>query len=159
MGLRYPNQKDSHCFFVTTSFKDRQTLGNTDGLYEKMAHSLNYCSKKYEASIAAYVFMPSHIHLLLFIDGAQLSGFVRDFKKFIAQKVGTELGIASSGIWMPRYDRVAIATEDVFTTKLEYIHNNPVKARLVAVAEDWPWSSAGDYLTDREGIVKITKDW
>jgi len=29
-----------------------------------------------------------------------------------------------------------------FAQTMEYIHHNPVKARLVARAEEWRWSSA-----------------
>jgi hypothetical protein len=32
--------------------------------------------------------------------------------------------------------------EEHFLQAFEYIHQNPVKAGLVAKAEDWPWSSA-----------------
>ncbi len=36
-----------------------------------------------------------------------------------------------------------IRDEEHYYDTIEYIHNNPVKARLVKKAEDWPWSSAG----------------
>jgi len=32
-----------------------------------------------------------------------------------------------------------------FWDKLAYIHDNPVEAKLVRKASDWPWSSAAQY--------------
>ncbi len=83
---------------------------------------------------------------------------MRDFKKYVAQKVATEFGL-SGPIWMPRYDRVAITSETAFRTKLKYIHQNPVKAGLVDMARDYEWSSASDYEGREDGPVMIWKDW
>jgi hypothetical protein len=38
--------------------------------------------------------------------------------------------------------------------KVDYIHFNPVRAGLVKKAEDWPYSSARNYL-GLEGLLEI----
>jgi len=121
--------------------------------------SLLFYKEKFGAKIAAYTLMPSHIHLLLFIEGAQLPHFMRDYKKFTAQEGVRKLLIKMPHLWIPRYDRVAISDERIFRVKLDYIHNNPVTAGLVERPEDWPWSSAEAYMkgVDRYGLVWI--DW
>jgi len=103
--------------------------------------------------------MPSHIHFLIIIDGKQLSSFMRDFKKYVSQKAFKDLGILDSQIWMPRYDRVVISSEKIFRTKLDYIHNNPVRSALVDSIESWSWSSAGCYLMERADSVPVWKEW
>lgn len=40
------------------------------------------------------------------------------------------------------------------TQKLEYLHNNPVKAMLVKHAEDYLFSSAVDYAGGK-GMIKV----
>ena len=159
MGLRYSDQKYGQCFFVTTSFKDHQNFGDIAGFYDKLADSINFCASKFKAHIYGYAFMPSHVHLLLWIEGGKLSGFMRDVKKFIAQKVAFDLGIKSDTIWTPRYDRVAVFSRSVLQTKLDYIHNNPVKAGFVESANDWQWSSAQDYEDRGKGLINVCKDW
>jgi hypothetical protein len=42
---------------------------------------------------------------------------------------------------------------------MDYIHTNPVKAGFVANAVDWKYSSAVGWLTDKEGLVKIDKEY
>ncbi|MFH2056255.1 MAG: transposase [bacterium] len=159
MGLRFADQKNEICFFVTTTFREWHQYGLVAGVYEAMADSLGFYSRKYEARVAGYVFMPSHIHLLLFIDGDKLPRFMRDFKKYVSQKSSPDLGITEKNIWMPRYDRVAIRSDRVFRTKLDYIHSNPRRAGLVDIEEAWRWSSAADYVTDSRGEVLVWKDW
>lgn len=124
-----------------------------------MAKSLSFCAHKFDAQIAGYVLMPSHIHLLMFVDGKHLAGFMRDFKKYVAQKVIPVLNIRLDKVWKDSFDRVAIETENVFRIKLEYIHQNPVKAGLVAKPENWEWSSAVDYYTGGGGPIPVYKDW
>ena len=160
MGLRFPDQILGQCFFVTTTFRNREKLGKIKGFYEFIIKSLDFCIKKYDARLPGYVLMPSHIHLLMVIKGEDLSNFMRDFKKYVAQKVVKDLNIKKSGgIWMPRFDRVAVYTESVFRTKLNYIHNNPVKSGLVEEPEDWQWSSAKEYFSEASGLIEVWKDW
>ena len=63
------------------------------------------------------------------------------------------------GIWISRFDDVIITSEDVFLTKLNYTHENPVRANLVSSAVDWPWSSARFWYSDEpsEGLTKGTE--
>jgi len=42
-----------------------------------------------------------------------------------------------------------------YQEKLDYIHNNPVKAGLVAVPEDYRWSSSRDYYLDDHSVLEI----
>jgi putative transposase len=159
MGLRFPQQIFGSCFFVTTTFSNHRRIGEVEGVYAELAKSLKFCLKKYKGQLPGYVFMPSHIHLLIVIDGKNLASFIRDFKKFTAQKALRECGIKDTQVWSPRYDRVAIYSEQVFRTKLEYIHNNPIKSGLVKNTEDWSWSSARCYTSGEAGPLPVCKEW
>ena len=158
MGLRLKNQEYGNCFFVTTSFKNHHPLGNIKGVYEALAEALNYRVLKTKSKLIAYLFMPSHIHLLLIINGKTLSNFMRDFKKYTAQKSLSGL-CSTRSVWQSRYDRQAIWNYDLLETKLEYIHNNPVKAGLVNMPDKWYYSSAGDYIGRTDNPVMVWKDW
>lgn len=103
--------------------------------------------------------MPTHVHLLLFIQGKALSDFMRDFKKYIAQKSARDLHLPHGKVWEDSYDRLAIESETIFKVKLAYIHNNPVKAGLAKEPAGWVWSSSSDYETESAGRIQICKDW
>ena len=159
MGLRFPSQQFGTCFFVTTTYHKWRALGNVEGMYEAIADSLVFYSDKYRATVIGYVLMPTHLHLILVIDGKKLASFMRDFKKFVAQKAAKDLGLSDGVIWKPRYDRVVITSREVLLTKLGYIHRNPVKAGLVNEGSRWRWSSAGDYEGAGTGVIPVTVDW
>ena len=159
MGLRFPAQVHGQCFFVTTTFADWAPLGDITGFYEALAENLEHYCRQYQAAILGFVFMPTHIHFVIAMDGSRLSAFMRDFKKYVSQRASKELGMKRKRIWMPRYDRVVITSEDVLRTKLEYIHNNPLKAGLVRQADKWLWSSARAYAGDGRGPVTVWKGW
>jgi putative transposase len=52
--------------------------------------------------------------------------------------------------------RFQIYSERKLEEKLDYIHQNPVRADLVERAADWPWSSARWYLRGERVGVPIT---
>jgi len=158
MGLRFKNQDFGSCFFITTSFANNNNFGLIDGVYEILAEAINFRLDKERSKLLAYVFMPSHLHMVLLIGGVALSDFMRDFKKYTAQKHLIEI-CKSNPVWQERFDRQAIWSYDVLTTKIEYIHNNPVKAGLVDSSEKWLYSSAGDYMGRGKSPVEICKEW
>ncbi|WP_391731832.1 transposase [Tautonia sociabilis] len=50
--------------------------------------------------------------------------------------------VLSEPIWQPRFYGFNLDSEGKFEEKLTYLHQNPVRAGLVAHPCDWPWSSA-----------------
>lgn len=67
--------------------------------------------------------------------------------KTTIQETGDPRGKASkgngdTGIWHREYWDRYIRDNHHFQQAVDYIHQNPVKAGLIAKAEDWPYSSA-----------------
>lgn len=102
----------------------------------------------------AYCLMPSHVHLIAGQNGGGrgISRFMQSFKSAVSHLLFKD----RHGIWIPRFDDVIIAAEDVFLTKLNYIHENPVRAGLAPSALDWRWSSARYWYMD-EPSDSLTK--
>ncbi len=155
--------------FITTTvrnwlpiFSDRDcALTALDQLRE----TVNY----HDLSLVAYVLMPSHVHLLLGFKHIEImSKVMQSFKLLSAHRLkpliplefANELHIGDSfRMWQPRFDDVIIHSEKQFKIKIEYIHNNPVKAGLVHTAMHYEYSSAGDWLSDKKGPLPVDKDW
>lgn len=57
-------------------------------------------------------------------------------------------------VWQDGNDAQEIHTTGFLEEKMNYIHNNPVKAELVGRAEDYLYSSARDYGGEK-GLVEI----
>ncbi|MBC8030469.1 MAG: transposase [Pyrinomonadaceae bacterium] len=92
--------------------------------------------------LTAWVIMPNHTHLLMTpCAGYELSSVLHSLKSFTANEAN-KLLCRKGQFWQPEsFDRW-IRDADHFEKVISYIENNPVKARLCAKAEDWPFSSA-----------------
>ncbi len=100
--------------------------------------------------IGRYVVMPDHVHFFALPrpDGKSLSDFVRDWKKWTAHRlIGEEL--ASPPVWQPEFFDHLLRSAKSYSEKWEYVRANPVRAGLVARAEDWPHQGEGERLRIR----------
>jgi REP element-mobilizing transposase RayT len=129
--------------------------------------SFKYCQQKKGLHLHAYVIMSNYVHLIASVDeGFTLSDFVRDCKKFTSKSILDAIensGVESRREWMlhqfkyyaslhSRNETYQLWEHDnhpielsspAFTQqKIDYIHENPVKAGLVYRAEDYIYSSA-----------------
>jgi REP element-mobilizing transposase RayT len=110
----------------------------------------HFAGERYD--LIAWVVMPNHVHVLVRVyDGVSLGKIVQSWKSYTGRRIRVmieEQGRAGArrsqgqGVWMREYWDRYIRDERHFQMAVDYIHQNPVKARLVGVAKDWPWSSA-----------------
>jgi putative transposase len=90
----------------------------------------------------AFVIMPDHIHLLLTPNTTtSLEKAVQFIKGGSSHRIGKLRG-SKSEIWQVGFHDWTVRDGGDWNAKAEYIHLNPVRARLVERAEDWPYSSA-----------------
>ena len=114
-----------------------------------------FAGERYD--LIAWVLMPNHVHVLIRVyERISLGRMVQSWKSYTGRRIA-ELGLGAPGLaapmgdgtatspWMRDYLDRFIRDEKHFRAAVEYIHGNPVKARLVNNPEDWPWSSASDW--------------
>ncbi|HEV2495250.1 MAG TPA: transposase [Terriglobia bacterium] len=116
-----------------------------DSEFSCLAGVLRERRKKHRFLLTAWVFLTDHIHAILYPPFPLTLSRVME-----SIKVGSTLringGRKETGLlWQPRFFDRALRTVKEYHEKLEYIHQNPVKAGLVSRAEDWAWSSAREY--------------
>ena len=155
--------------FVTTTVKDWQPVFSDLSIANLILRQLDETLTHYKASLAAYVVMPSHIHALLgFRNIEKLSEVIQSFKGLSAKKLREllpqdDFAIFYNGdkftFWKPRFDDLIIWSEKQFRIKIDYIHNNPVKAGLVNQPVDYIFSSAKDWLKGEAGILPVDRNW
>jgi REP element-mobilizing transposase RayT len=142
--------------------------------------SFRFAQKNGQLILNAYVIMSNHIHLIARANDKQnktLSDIVRDFKKFTHHEMMPviESDAESRRQWMvhqfnyygkinPNNEQKQIWENDShpeecysheFTkTKLNYIHDNPVRAGIVVKPEDYIYSSGSNYLLGK-GIIDV----
>jgi putative transposase len=127
-----------------------------------LAEAIDEARKELEFSLWAYVFMPEHVHLLVYPKRQQYDVriFLQQIKEPVGRKAVKYLRVHAPH-WLPRitvkrgkrlerrfwqagggFDRNVVELETLLAM-IEYIHANPVRRGLVSQAEEWKWSSAG----------------
>jgi putative transposase len=89
-----------------------------------------------------FVVMPDHLHLLLTPSTtASLEKAIQLIKGGSSHRIH-KVRDQRMEIWQVGFYDWTIRDRDDWQSKVEYIHDNPVRAKLVENARDWPYSSA-----------------
>lgn len=88
----------------------------------------------------AWTIMPNHVHVLVQAFVA-LPKLVQTWKSVSARTINDAIG-SSGPVWQKEYFDRFIRDEAHWNATVEYIEQNPVKAGLVARAEEWRYGSA-----------------
>ena len=92
--------------------------------------------------LQAFVVRANHVHLLV-LPRVGPSRFLQTLKGYTAREANRLLGRTGQPFWQAESYDHSVRDDRESDRIQEYIENNPVKAGLVANAEDYPWSSAG----------------
>ena len=156
---RFLISHDSPALYITIVTKDRLPVFRTDWMKEFLCLSLDEARKSAGILLFAYVIMWNHLHLLTSCKSTT-SEVLRYLKGITARRVIDHLeekGLFSSlaklqhqernrnhrhSLWQTERNVLPVFSEAMFMEKVNYIHQNPVRAGLCERAEDYQWSSA-----------------
>ena len=93
-------------------------------------------------ALLAYCFMPDHVHLIVegLRDDADLQRAASLAKQRIAYVYRTQFAIPLT--WQSGYFERVLRSDEATNVVVRYVLDNPVRARLVLKAEDYPFSGA-----------------
>ena len=164
---RYYGRRDLH--FVTFScYRRRPNLG-TRGARDQFVQVLDKVRARWKFPLIGYVVMPEHVHLLM---GEPPKGDPSKVLQVLKQKVSQALrarkplgapmllplGKADAEghhFWQRRFYDFNVRSATKVREKLDYMHANPVKRKLVQHPKDWPWSSWSYYENGENGLIAI----
>ncbi|HEY1214984.1 MAG TPA: transposase [Bryobacteraceae bacterium] len=140
---------------ITQRGNRREAIFFKDGDHEIYKDLLAEQTHKWKVEVWAYCLMPNHVHLLL--NPATEEGLGRAvweahrrYTNFINAR-----GRWTGHLFQSRFSSVAM-DEGHLMSAVRYVSLNPVRARLVARAEEWKWSSVQAHLAGSDdGLVKV----
>ena len=154
-----------HAHELTFSCHNKQNFLVHDEICGRVIEAMEYSRRLHSIHIWAYVIMPNHVHLIIFPlkSEYQISKILWALKYPVSRwaicqfesharnlyAMTEELSpknLITHKFWQRGggYDR-NLTTPDIIWASIDYMHNNPVRKRLVEIALDWKWSSAGFY--------------
>ena len=105
-----------------------------------------------DISLLSYCVMDNHIHLLIFADLESMTDALRRTNLKFAMRYNTKYNRVGH-VFQGRYKSEVINTDKYLLSALRYIHNNPVKAKIVSNAKDYKWSSYRAYIDGDNGLI------
>ena len=132
-------------YHVTQSGNRRAQTFFEAGDYALYRDLLAQAADKAGAQVWTYCLMPSHVHVI--VVPADENGLRRTFADAHRRYTGyiNARQRWTGHLWQGRFGAVAM-DENHLAHAVRYVSLNPVRARLVARAEDWRWSSVAAHL-------------
>lgn len=132
-------------YHVMARGNNGQTIFRDRSDYAVFLKALETAKRRYPFLLYAYAAMPNHIHLLIEVRNAPtarimqsvLTRYSRHFNDRYRRK---------GHVFQGRYRAIVCERETYLAELVRYIHLNPVRAKLVAKPDDWPWSGHHAYL-------------
>ena len=140
-----------HDHFITFSCHNRKPYLNTPAACDLFVKTLEATRSRYGFNVFGYVVMPEHVHLVMSEPvGKPLASAMQALKLSVSKQS------PQRPFWLARYYDTNVTLRDERIDILRYIHRNPVRRGLVALREDWLWSSYRHYLLHEPSVVEIT---
>lgn len=140
--------------------------------------SLTYCREYKNLKIYAFVIMSNHVHLIAKSENGTMSDTIRDFKKFTATKILGEIDSpiesrkkwllsemafaarkhkrnSNYQFWTHHNHAIELSSNEMIEQRMNYLHDNPVRAGLVQNQEDYLYSSARNFCEGFSCVLAI----
>ena len=178
MSDQYKISNKGGVFFVTLTTIDWIDVFTRKEYKLIILDSLKYCQQNKGLIIYAYCLMDSHLHMIISAKtGFDLSGILRDFKKFTSKSIVKSIQEESESrrewmlyrfeyagryltrikdykFWQDGNMAKELISQEFTLQKLNYIHNNPVESMIVTEPENYLFSSAIDYAGGK-GLLSV----
>lgn len=167
---------DYTVYFVTTRVTEFTPVFSNPTCCDILIDNIRFYRQKYHFKIYAYVIMPTHFHWIVEVDPTRaiLSTVMREVKKYSAWDIMDYLKAGGYSdylrtfsraayktkdqrrkFWSKRFDDAYIRNDKMLESRVNYIHQNPVKAGLVTRPEDYKYSSARNYLLGDHSVLDV----
>jgi putative transposase len=161
-----------HLHFITCSCYRRLPLLESVQARNNFVRILGEVRERFGFALVGYVVMPNHVHLLI---SEPAKGTPSTVLQVLKQRVSKRLRPrprrrASAGqlrlrfdgegdslpqFWQARFYDFNVWSQKKKLEKLQYMHMNPIKRKLVSHPKEWPWSSFSFYSGRKAGLIRI----
>ena len=135
-------------YHITSRGNQKQPIALSDRDRFTFLRIIRDACEKFGAIIHTYCIMGNHYHLLLQTLSANLSRIMHFINTTYTHYFNWKNG-KSGHLFQGRYSAILIDSEAYGLEVSRYSHLNPVRAKIVAQTEDYPWSSYREFMGSR----------
>ncbi len=145
-------------YHVTARGNDKGDIYKNDADRKQFLHLLNLTINRHDWYCHAYCLMSNHYHFLIETNTPSLSKGMKYLNGTYTQYFNKS-NKRSGHIFQGRYKAILIEKESYLLELARYIVLNPIRARMVRAAKDWPWSSYRATAGFTTAASCLTTDW
>jgi REP element-mobilizing transposase RayT len=126
--------------FLTACTRDRSALLAQPSAYDALVSVWSQSADRQGWVVGRFVIMPDHVHLFARPqpNSVTLGKWIKAWKCLSARALSRTAG-RTSALWQTDYFDHFLRCAESYSEKWDYVRHNPVRAGLVARADDWPW--------------------
>jgi REP-associated tyrosine transposase len=130
-------------FIVTASTLHKSHIFRGNEALTLLEDQLLTLATQHEIILEAWAVFSNHYHFIAHTSGAenQLANFIAQLHSSTAEAINRRDGTRGRQVWFNYWD-TRLTFEKSYLARLNYVHQNPVKHRLVPRANEYPWCSA-----------------
>ena len=142
MGRIARRVRQAGVYFVTTDTWQRRAIFSKAGPGQILLDQILNSRERGFYQLHAFVIMPNHLHLMLTPgENKTLEKAMQMIKGGSAHRIGKELQYQFP-VWHTGFHDRWVRDAKEYRETLRYIEQNPVEARIVDSAKEYPWGSA-----------------
>jgi putative transposase len=170
----FKSLKPNTFHYITAVTFGRTQVFRSDVACQLFINTLAEIRSLHPFKLVGYVIMPDHIHMIINPQFPEISVILRKIKGKSARIILDQL-IAEGhsellsnlkidivkrdyAVWQKDSSAIDLFSDKFLRQKLDYIHMNPVRARLCEAPEDWKWSSYAAYFPKAAKDIPIDID-
>jgi putative transposase len=131
---------DGLIYHVINRGNNRQNVFRKPADFQAFLQSLADLKERRPFELYGYCLLGNHFHLLMRPLGTSISRIMQSLLVSHTQRYHKHHR-SGGHVWQGRFKSPIIQNDEHLLTVLRYIEANPLRAGLVARAEDYPWSS------------------
>ncbi len=146
-----------HLHFITCRFFRHEPKFSVEKHRDLFVQLLEELRLKFRFKVVGYVVMPDHFDLLM---AEPEIDTVANSIEMLRKRYGRRYNNSARSVdqvWETRYADTHIYDQARIEERLRFMHEQPVKAGLVASPTEWEWSSARSYKGMDEGVVTVDR--